>query len=199
MLLLPRGLRRGHPVRALLADFPVVLVNAFARDGKLQSVVPDEYRGGYEATGIPQARGHRRIGLIDNLDPVSVAPGCAPTFVTRISGWQEAGYEAAMQLLQLPDRPTALFCVNARAGMGALAAAQQLGLEVPRDLSIIGFDNQEIVAAHLRTALTTMPLPHAEMGHCGARMLLGELPWKPGRERLHCPPLMRHSVGPRPG
>ena len=59
---------------------------------------------------------------------------------------------------------------------GALAAARKLGLEVPPDLSIIGCDNQLIIAAHLRPALTTMQLPHAEMGHWRARMRMCGLP-----------------------
>jgi LacI family transcriptional regulator len=196
-------------VPALLAGFPVVLVNAYSRDEHTSAVVPDEVRGGYDATAHLLAHGHRRIGLIDNLDQSVAAPlrieghqqalreaglGVDPTLTVHITGWQEAGYDGAMQLLQRPDRPSALFCLNDRAAMGAYAAAQALGLRVPDDLSIIGFDNQEVIAAHLRPTLTTMQLPHYEMGHWGAQALLSGEPLPMGRTLLPCPLVARHSV-----
>lgn len=200
-------------VPAQLAGFPVVLVNAYSRDEQVSAVVPDEVRGGFEATEHLLAHGHRRIGLIDNLDQSVAAPlriegheqalrGAGltpdPALTVHITGWQEAGFDGAMQLLQRPDRPTALFCLNDRAAMGAYAAAQSLGLRVPQDLSIIGFDNQEVIAAHLRPTLTTMQLPHYEMGHWGAQALLGGEPLPMGRTLLHCPLVARHSVARPP-
>jgi LacI family transcriptional regulator len=193
----------------MLAGFPLVLVNAFSPAGGVAAVVPDEVRGGREATEHLLAHGHTRIGLIDNLDTSVAAPlrvhgyeqalraaGLRPdpSLVTHLNGWQEAGHDGAMQLLRRPDPPTALFCLNDRAAMGALAAAQALGLRVPEDLSLIGFDNQEVIAAHLRPALTTMQLPHYEMGRWGANALLGEAPVEPVCVRLHCPLVARQSV-----
>lgn len=194
----------------MLAGFPVVLVNAFSPADDVPAVVPDEVRGGREATEHLLAHGHTRIGLIDNLDASVAAPlrlqgyhealraaGLTPdpSLVVHLEGWQEAGHDGALQLLQRPDPPTALFCLNDRAAMGALAAAQSLGLRVPADLSIIGFDNQEVIAAHLRPTLTTMQLPHYEMGRWGALALLGDEPLAPGCTRLHCPLVVRQSVG----
>jgi LacI family transcriptional regulator len=172
-------------------------------------VVPDEQRGGYEATRHLIEHGHRRIGLIDNLDASIAAPlriagyqaalreaGIEPDphLLLRINGWQEAGYAGAIQLLRRPDRPTALFCLNDRCAMGAMAAAEALGLKVPADVSVVGFDDQDVIAAHLRPSLTTMRLPHYEMGCWGAEALFaGGLP-PPGSTRLHGPLVRRHSV-----
>ncbi|MEY4749960.1 MAG: hypothetical protein RIQ60_2174 [Pseudomonadota bacterium] len=196
-------------VPPLLAGCPVVLVNAYSRDEAISAVVPDEAQGGHDATAHLLAHGHRRIGLIDNLDEAVAAPlrrqGHAqalrdagltpdPALTVRRSGWQEAGFDGAMDLLQRPQRPTALFCLNDRGAMGAYAAAQALGLRVPQDVSIIGFDNQEVIAAHLRPTLTTMQLPHYEMGRWGARVLLGDLTPPPGRSLLPCPLVERASV-----
>jgi LacI family transcriptional regulator len=187
----------------------VVLVNAFSRDEQVSSVAPDEVRGGYEACQHLLEHGHTRIGLIDNLD-ISVAANLRiegferafkdaglradPGLILRTPGWQEAGFDAAMNLLQRPQRPTALFCLNDRAAMGAYEAAQTLGLRVPQDVSIVGFDNQELIAAHLRPTLTSMQLPHYEMGLWGANALLSGEPLPLGRTLLHCPIVKRHSV-----
>ena len=57
-----------------------------------------------------------------------------------------AGYRAARRLLTTEQRPTALFCFNDRMAAGAYRAAAELGLSIPGDLSVIGFDNQELVA-----------------------------------------------------
>ncbi|WP_338415732.1 LacI family DNA-binding transcriptional regulator [uncultured Sphaerotilus sp.] len=197
-------------VPALLDGFPVVLVNAYSALDDVPAVVPDERRGGFEATAHLLAHGHRRIGVIDNLDDsvaatlriqgwrdAHVQAGLAadPALLVKIHGWQEAGFEGAMDLLQRPDRPTALFCLNDRAAMGAFEAARALGLRIPEDVSIVGFDNQEVIAAHLRPTLTTMQLPHHEMGRRGMLALLGVEPLPRGRTLLHCPLVARASVG----
>ena len=198
-------------VPEVLRSCPVVLVNACCRDHDVPAVVPDERRGGFEATAHLLAHGHRRIGVIHNLDTslagtlrieghrhalknAGVTPD--PTLITRVSGWQEAGFAGAMQLLGRPDRPTALFCLNDRGAMGAYEAARELGLRIPEDLSIIGFDNQEVIAAQLRPGLTTMQLPHHEMGRRGTLALLGTEPLPRGLTLLHCPLVERASVGP---
>ena len=201
---------REIAVPAMLQGFPVVLVNAYSPDEQVPAVVPDDERGGREATEHLLAHGHVRIGLIDNLDGAVAsvlrtagyrqalsAAGLPfnPALVVQVSGWQEAGFEGAMQLLQRPGRPTALFCMNDRCAMGAYDAAQALGLRVPQDLSIIGFDNQDVIAAHLRPRLTTMQLPHYEMGQWGAQVLLEEKNLPSGRTLLHCPLVARQSVG----
>ncbi|MEY2873742.1 MAG: hypothetical protein RLZZ373_1113 [Pseudomonadota bacterium] len=199
-------------VPATLTGFPVVLVNAYSEDDAVPAIVPDERRGGFEATTHLLTHGHRRIGVIDNLDD-SVAATLRiqgwrdalaqaglvadPALLVKINGWQEAGFDGAMALLQRPNRPTALFCLNDRAAMGAFEAARELGLRIPDDVSIIGFDNQEVIAAHLRPTLTTMQLPHHEMGRRGLLALLGTEPLPRGRTLLHCPLVERASVGRR--
>ena len=56
------------------------------------------------------------------------------------------GYAPAREMLDREDRPTALFCYNDRMAMGAYRAAAELGLRIPEDLSVVGFDNQELIA-----------------------------------------------------
>jgi LacI family transcriptional regulator len=125
------------------------------------------------------------------------------------SGDVHGGARAASGLLARPDRPTALFCFNDRMAMGAYRAARVAGLSVPGDLSVVGFDDQEHVADALDPGLTTVALPHYEMGAWAARRAIaraasaasassgapGELAEIAGEHALMpCPLVVRGSV-----
>jgi len=203
-----------HP---MLNELPTVLLDCYISDHSLPSVIPDEITGGREATEYLLSKGHRRIGFINNLGPV-------PARFGRLEGYQQAlanygipyddelvfdgrdgipegGYTGALHLLQLSKRPTALFCFNDRMAMGAYDAIRKLGLSIPDDVAVVGFDNQELIAADLYPGLTTMALPHYEMGQWAVQYLLkmidnpnlqnGE---PPVQEMLHCPIIIRDSV-----
>jgi len=107
------------------------------------------------------------------------------------------GYRCALELMQLPERPTALFCFNDQMAMGAYDAVKQLGLIIPDDVAIVGFDNLEVIAAQLRPPLTTMELPHYEMGQWAVQYLLdhadGSDP-EPVQQTIACPLIERASV-----
>ncbi len=86
--------------------------------------------------------------------------------------------------------------------MGAYRAATELGLEIPSDLSIVGFDNQELIAANLFPGLTTVALPHYEMGSWAVETLVhllhGESEYRLLADKptlLECPLVIRASVG----
>ena len=88
--------------------------------------------------------------------------------------------------------------------MGAYQAATQRGLNIPRDLSIVGFDNQENIADVLQPPLTTAELPHYDMGYWGVNTLLDIVNTPSGTSTpqhavLPCPLIRRASVGPPPG
>jgi len=86
--------------------------------------------------------------------------------------WEfNSGYQATMRLLSLPTPPTAIFVMNDLMAAGSIKSAQEMGLEIPRDLSIIGFDNREI-SRYLSVPLTTIQLPNKEIGFESARMIL---------------------------
>lgn len=194
-------------------EVPVVLVNCFDADGALPSVVPDEVAGGHTATRRLLDAGHRRIGFI-NLDTG------IPAAVGRRQGYEQAlreagldiddslvvpghatadgGYAAACELLDREDgRPTALFCGNDRMAMGAYDAIKERGLRIPDDIAVIGFDNQELIAAYLRPGLTTVALPFEFMGAKGVDML-GALtagqPLDTTQMKVDCPLIERSSV-----
>jgi LacI family transcriptional regulator len=126
-----------------------------------------------------------------SFDPSLVAVGA--------SGDTHSGVDAAGRLLDRPDRPTALFCFNDRMAMGAYRAIRQRGLRVPQDVSVVGFDNMEQIAPWLDPPLTTMQLPHYEMGRWAVEHVLTE-PGSEGKEelppqrRMSCPRIDRASV-----
>ena len=198
-----------------LREVPTVLVNCFSEEPVWASAVPDEFLGGQLATRALTSAGHRRIG-ITNLDPLIIAPpsegrlagyraalaevGVAfdTELVRNGDGDADGGYRMALELMRLPNPPTAIFCATDRMAMGAYDAIRDLGWRIPDDVSIVGFDNQEIIARFLRPALSTVALPFYELGHWAVRALLGE-----GEESLDaiqhkiaCTYVERNSVAP---
>lgn len=114
------------------------------------------------------------------------------------TGWEiDDGYHAAYPLLQQADRPSAVFAVTDCVATGVLLAAARLGVDVPAQLSVIGFDDQQALADSVVPALTTVALPHPEMGERAIELLLerlGDASFRPRRELLGCPVVRREST-----
>ncbi|MGW5698650.1 LacI family DNA-binding transcriptional regulator, partial [Streptomyces asiaticus] len=111
---------------------------------------------------------------------------------------EEGGYRATVRLLGAPHRPTAVFAFNDMAGVGALSAAEELGLRVPGDLSLVGYDNTYL--ARLRHLwLTTVDNAGHDIGRRAARRLLDRIadPARPGEVALTAPVLeVRGTTAP---
>ena len=111
--------------------------------------------------------------------------------------WEyDSGYHLTKKLLSLSNRPTAIFAMNDLMAAGSLNSAQESGLKIPQDLSIIGFDNREI-ARYLPVPLTTIQLPNTEIGHESAKMLLSLAEGRPVKHNciiLPCSLIERSSV-----
>jgi LacI family transcriptional regulator len=198
-----------------LYDTPVVLLDCYVADRSLPSVVPDEVGGGHDATAVLLRAGHRRVAFI-NLRPPHVLPAAAgrlkgyqaalaahgipfdPALVRSGDSTAESGYQCARELMELPDPPTALFCGVDRMAMGAYDALRDLHLRIPDDVAVVGFDNQEVIAAHLRPPLSTMQLPHYEMGQWAVQFLIEQMAYHdmlpPIQHTLPCPYVERASV-----
>ncbi len=198
---------------ASLREVPTVLLDSYVADRSLPSVVPDEVNGGRAAVEHLIARGHSRIGMITNVDPIPATMGREKGFraamhhhmlpvdeslICAVQSDQAGGYSGGMQLLQRPKRPSAVFCFNDRVAMGLYQAAAELGLHIPAGLAIVGFDNQEVIAPSLRPALTTMQLPHYAMGRWAAEHLLQLIGTgvkdNPVQQMLECPLIERSSA-----
>ena len=171
---------------AALKDIPTVLLNCYAEPRKHMSVVPGEVAGGFAATNFLTSLGHRRIGFINGEPWMDAA-------IDRLKGYKQAlatadvafdetlvrdgdwlplrGYEAALDLLAMENRPTAIFCGNDLMAIGVMEAAAEMGLSVPGDLSVMGYDDQEL-ARYTHPPLSTLVLPNYEMGQKAAEMLI---------------------------
>jgi LacI family transcriptional regulator len=87
---------------------------------------------------------------------------------------EEFGYDAALHLLAAPTRPTAIFASADLLALGVYRAAEHLGLRIPDDLAVVGFDDQEF-AARITPPLTTLHLSYYDLGHVAARLLIALL------------------------
>lgn len=198
------------------ARMPVVLANCTARSETESSVIPDDAGGARGAAEHLLGLGHRDLVMISgphetgdgseigNISGPLRADAFAQTVADSgargrvvVAGWEiQDGYAAARDLLDRTDRPSAIFAVTDRAAVGVLLAAAHLGLRVPEDLSVVGFDDQERLASDVIPALTTIALPHAAMGEAAVEMALeyagGSL--TPRRDVLPCPLVVRDST-----
>ena len=100
-------------------------------------------------------------------------------------------------MLDLADRPTAIFCANDRTAWGAYQALQAHGVRVPDDISIIGFDNQEIIATGLHPQLTSVELPFVVMAKRAIDVLADPAAYSLDQP-IACPIIERSSIVNRP-
>lgn len=174
-------------VEALVDDgYPCVMYNRRLRSGRGNYIVLDNVRASHDLTRHLLDLGHQRIGFIAGLREISTA-------VERLQGYRSAmraaglpldrslirpgafkaemAQRAAQELLKLPRRPTAIMAGNDLMALGVMQAAGDLGLRIPEDLAVVGFDDIEI-AAHRQVQLTTMAQQKAEMGRLAVVWLL---------------------------
>ncbi len=169
-----------------LRHIPTVLLNCYAEPRQHMAIVPGEVAGGFAATAHLTALGHRRIGFINGEPWMDAA-------IDRLKGYKQAlatvdvafdenlvrngdwlplrGYEAGLELLSLASPPTAILCGNDLMAIGVMEAAAEKGLRVPEDLSVMGYDDQEL-ARYTHPPLSTLVLPNYEMGQKAAETLI---------------------------
>lgn len=219
--------RRGS-VPPSLAGSRVVGMDIELADPTVASFVPDEVGGAVAATTTLIEAGHRRIAhitdedwvpaqqlrlqgftqtmrAVDSFDPALVKIKDSSGDDGELSDWGEA---AGAQLLSMPSPPTAVFAYNDLIAVGIYRAARQAGVRIPEDLSVVGFDNQELVATELRPRLTTVALPHHALGRAATEFLLdliSPLTQNAADQQPHtptlvdCPMVYRESVDLLPG
>jgi DNA-binding LacI/PurR family transcriptional regulator len=198
-------------VNALVYHVPTVI--AGTREPRLSAVdlvANDDYHGGQLATRHLLELGHRRISQIvgkgevgrlrrAGYEAVMAEAGLEPRCFT--GDWTETtGSRLAAEILSSPDRPTAIFAANDLSAVGVLAAADGLDLQVPEDLSVVGYDDSWFARLH-RLSLTTVDGHIAEVGQVAGRTLTARLDGERGSAgiRLLFPALVeRSSTGPAP-
>ncbi|MEU1471877.1 LacI family DNA-binding transcriptional regulator [Streptomyces sp. NPDC005761] len=195
---------------------PFVVVDPrTAPPGDIVSVSAAHLAGARDVTAHLAGLGHRRIGFIGGpaewlacqarlaghrsaLADVGVLHD--PGLLRSIEPTADWGYVAAGELLDLPERPTALVAFNDKAAVGALRAAYERGLRVPQDLSVTGFDDTDLGRSTV-PRLTTVRQPVEELGRMAVSLLMRLLDGHPvgtPRVELATQLVVRDSTGPAP-
>jgi LacI family transcriptional regulator len=193
---------------------PVVAIDPHTGQGGPSTVGSDNVAGARTATDHLVALGHRRIahirGRVDlesaqlrevgYRESLSAAGISFDPFLVRDGNYRAPETdEAARELLTSPARPTAIFAANDLSAIRVLAVAAELGIRVPEELSVIGFDDVPEAAA-ATPPLTTMAQPLKEMGGRALEILLDLLKGDSVAQHLHLPAelVIRASTAPAP-
>ena len=171
-------------------NIPMVVMDWGASRGDFTDTVQDNaFQGGYLAGRYLIERGHRDIGAIPGQLERNTGGGRHAGFLQAMqeagiavrAEWivqgdfePESGYQAMQQILSQKQRPTAVFCGGDIMAMGAICAADEMGLRVPQDISVNGYDNVRN-ARYFTPALTTVHQPKAQLGEKALEMLLDRI------------------------
>jgi DNA-binding LacI/PurR family transcriptional regulator len=206
-------------LRFVNRGLPVVIVGRTLSHPNVDQVNADHWKGGHEMVKHLVSLGHRRIGFIgasvlihsglprfqgylDGLreHDCAISPDLivgpdnlnSPAFAT-----QEEGYDGMRRLLALAQPPTAVFARNDACAIGAIRAARELGLVVPDDIAIAGFDNVPM-SAYTTPPLTTVNQPTATIAQRAADYLVARIEGRATSERrdlcLDCEVVIRQST-----
>lgn len=190
-----------------------VVLNGFAGNMEIPAAVPDETQGARDAVEHLLNLGHRRIAFIGHDEPSVIAmrlrqqayeeclrkAGIAvdPSLILAGGNDPDSADQLARKLLDRSDRPTAVFCYNDGLAAGIYRQAYRLGLSIPEDLSVVGFDDLLLISTNLDPGLTTMQLPHREMAAWLTRALAeGRVEELPTLTTFACPLIERASTAP---
>lgn len=164
---------------------PLVLVNGNLKDADLTRVVTDEYAGAVLAVRHLIELGHTRIGFIGGESHMTTTSVKIRAFrktlkdagLTVREDWilpdsfsVDSGRLMMQHLLELPEKPTAICCVNDFVAIGAIKTAMEQGMRIPDDISIVGFDDIPL-AHHVIPELTTISQQANNLGRTAVRVL----------------------------
>ncbi len=170
------------------SSIPIVLINRRLASAEILSVTSDDAAGVAMAVGLLATHGHRRIGHL--AGPQDLSTGVArrrafsasledaglteePHMIVACTAWtEEAGAEGMRRLLDSDPTITAVFAGNDLLALGAYDALAERNLRCPEDMSIVGFDDLPFMDK-VSPPMSTVRIPHYEMGAEAARLLLG--------------------------
>ncbi len=195
-------------------SIPVAYTYCYTTNNGAIAVNYDDEAAAYRITEYLIEKKHQKIaiitGLLDSMQCQDRLKGYQRALYERnllfnpqymkVGDWErESGYQAAKELLSLPDPPTAIFAMNDLMAGGVIDAANEAGIRIPEALSLVGFDNRECSYSYT-PKLTTIALPLNEMGKVCAQKLLDRIN-NPGEDRqeteqikLECELIERDSV-----
>ena len=176
---------------------PVVAIDNSAADKTIPSVIIDNFSALIESVDYLCSLGHKRIGFITGLEDSEVGKNryegyksglikngidAVPELVFRGNYTFGSGVSGVEYFLSLEQRPTAIMCANDSMALGSISKLHQEGLEVPDDMSIVGFDDIDL-ASQITPSLTTVFVPVNEIAVCAFNMLQCLIDGKPLENR----------------
>jgi LacI family transcriptional regulator len=199
------------------SGLPIVQVDRYVDNLRCDVIVPDNTKAVYQAVSFLLEQGYQNIGVISG--PLNHSTGrdrlagyrraleeagrpVLPKYIKVGSLTKSAAYQLTSELLDLPDRPDALFTTTLEMTSGALLAIRDHGLEVRRDIGVVVFDEMDY-ARLLAPPLTTIEQPVYEMGAAAADLLIRriahtEADYEPAHILLEARLIVRDSTRPQP-
>ena len=180
-----------------ITDAPIIAVDPHVVNPRYPSVQGTNYHGAVDVIKYLVKLGHQRIGFICGRPEIGSAQ-------RRLKGYKDAlkeagieidesliapgdfttksGYTSAMELLKSKSPPTAIFAANDQSALGVFQAAEEMGLRIPEDLSVVGFDN---ISEAKYVGLTTVDQFLSEMGYIATQMLIKMVNREPLDVQVH--------------
>ncbi len=211
MILLSERMDSNY-IKSLSEEYPLVLATAYIEGLRVPSVSIDNVSSSREAVEHLIRLGHKEIAHITGPLHFAISR-------SRYQGYKQAlmqnnievrnmlvqegdftfesGYNQMLKLMAIEKTPTAIFAANDEMAMGAVKAAKELGLNVPRDIAVVGFDNISF-SSIFDPALTTVAQPLFEMGQKSMKLLLQQIQGVPllkAQYILECDFIVRESCG----
>ena len=207
----------AREVEELARTMPIVTVALHGSPASFDTVVDDEYLGVRLVVDHLVAAGHRRI-LHTTMPSLPSEGEFQLSHTARRHGFEQAmrrhgleplmietwyseegGYEAAMRAFELPEPPTAIFAGADIAALGVLRAAEERGIDVPRDLSVVGYDNISTSAIN-RVSLSTVDQSGSMTGEVSLRLLMERIQGRSEPRNYVIAPrlILRDTSGPAP-
>jgi LacI family transcriptional regulator len=212
-LIITPNIETDHSINTLLeSKMALVFMDRRVEGVEIDSVTVDSAGGTREAVQHLINLGHRRIGLVGGTPAISTGRDRYNAFVQTLQDngippipelirpglfRQESGYKLTLELLDLPQRPTAIFAANNVLTLGMLQALHERGIRIPEDIAVVGFDDMPWAGA-LWPPLTVVAQPTYQLGQEAARMLLRRIdaPQLPAENLVLSPALIvRRSCG----
>lgn len=178
---------------------PMVMANEFSPELELPTVHIDNLTAAFEAVDYLHELGHERIACISGPEKLPLSHyrlegymqalnrngiTINNSYILRGDFSYEAGAETFIKLMALSPPPTAIFCHNDVMAIGAMWQAKKMGLRIPQDVSVVGFDNLKI-SQYCDPPLTTVKQPRYEIGRQAMLLLLEQLQGNPVRSGSH--------------
>lgn len=194
LIISPTGEESPMLSRIISSHIPVILIDRGGPFSDISMVRLDNVKAAYEATAHLIADGHRKIGLVLGLSSVDTTSARLEGYKNALKAHQipfeeryvvggesrtRGGNRSTCALLKLPDPPTAIFTTNNLMTLGALHAIRELGLNIPKDIGLIGFDDHDW-ADIFTPPITVVRQPTFEMGVEAAKLLVVRMKAKQG-------------------